>query len=54
AALSQSQTGLQSVNRAMQVILGAIFSGQNAPASFRDLVEAGLSLADSALRNITD
>ncbi|KAJ6450904.1 hypothetical protein C8R45DRAFT_1223956 [Mycena sanguinolenta] len=54
SAVAVAQTGLQSVNSAIQMILGAIFSGQTAPASFRDQVSAGLDLADSALSNITD
>ncbi|KAF7354638.1 hypothetical protein MSAN_01377300 [Mycena sanguinolenta] len=54
SAVAVAQTGLQSVNGAIQVILAAIFSGQTAPANFRDQVEAGLNLANSALSNITD
>ncbi|KAF7351713.1 hypothetical protein MSAN_01604500 [Mycena sanguinolenta] len=54
SAVAVAQTGLQSVNSAIQVILAAIFSGQTAPASFRDQVEAGLNLAKFALGNITD
>ncbi|KAF7351714.1 hypothetical protein MSAN_01604600 [Mycena sanguinolenta] len=54
SAVAVAQTGLQSVNSAIQVILAAIFSGQTAPASFRDQVEAGLNLANFALGNITD
>ena len=54
SAVAVAQTGLQSVKGAIQVILAAIFSGQTAPASFRDQVEAGLNLADSALSNITE
>ncbi|KAF8198745.1 hypothetical protein K438DRAFT_1966707 [Mycena galopus ATCC 62051] len=53
-AVADAQVGLQSVNSAIQVILGAIFANQTAPANFRDQVSAGLDAARSALATITD
>ncbi|KAF8198685.1 hypothetical protein K438DRAFT_1966648 [Mycena galopus ATCC 62051] len=53
-AVADAQVGLQSVNSAIQVILGAIFANQTAPADFRDQVSAGLDAARSALATITD
>ncbi|KAJ6478988.1 hypothetical protein C8R45DRAFT_779667, partial [Mycena sanguinolenta] len=49
SAVAVAQTGLQSVNSAIQIILAAIFSGQAAPTNFRDDVVEGLNLATSAL-----
>ncbi|KAF8198735.1 hypothetical protein K438DRAFT_1583924, partial [Mycena galopus ATCC 62051] len=53
-AVADAQVGLQSVNSAIQVILGAIFANQTAPADFRDQVSAGLDAARSALATITE
>ncbi|KAJ7235303.1 hypothetical protein B0H12DRAFT_1027479, partial [Mycena haematopus] len=54
SAVAVAQTGLQSVNSAIQEILTALFAGQTAPTNFRDQVTAGLNLANSALSNITE
>ncbi|KAF8181145.1 hypothetical protein K438DRAFT_1976244 [Mycena galopus ATCC 62051] len=53
-AVADTQVELQSVNSEIQVILGAIFANQTAPADFRDQVSAGLDAARSALATITD
>ncbi|KAF8194417.1 hypothetical protein K438DRAFT_2017477 [Mycena galopus ATCC 62051] len=53
-AVADAQVGLQSVNSAIQVILGAIFANQTAPADFRVQVSAGLDAARSALATITE
>ncbi|KAJ6544208.1 hypothetical protein B0H19DRAFT_956897, partial [Mycena capillaripes] len=54
SAVAVAQAGLQSVNSAIQDILGAVLNGQTAPANFRDQVSQGLDTALSALKLITE
>ncbi|KAJ7722651.1 hypothetical protein DFH07DRAFT_286422 [Mycena maculata] len=53
-SVAVAQTGLESVNDAIQTILAAVFTNQTAPAASRDQVSAGLDQALYALNNITD
>ncbi|KAF7331090.1 hypothetical protein MVEN_02449300 [Mycena venus] len=54
SAVAVAQTGLDSVNSAIQDILAAVFAGQTAPAASRDQVSQGLNTANSALSLIKD
>ncbi|KAJ7190763.1 hypothetical protein GGX14DRAFT_579561 [Mycena pura] len=54
SAVAVAQTGLKSVDTAIQTILAAVLQGNTAPPETRDQVGNGLTAAQTALKSITD
>ena len=54
SAVVVAQTGLQSMNSAIQDILAAIFANQTAPTNSHDQVSQGLDAANSVLSTIKE
>ncbi|KAJ7661484.1 hypothetical protein DFH06DRAFT_1325770 [Mycena polygramma] len=54
SSVAVAQTGLTSMNDAIQEILAALVNNQTAPANFRDQVSQGINATRSALQQITD
>ncbi|KAJ6454305.1 hypothetical protein C8R47DRAFT_1030016 [Mycena vitilis] len=54
SSVAVAQTGLTSMNDAIQEILAALVNNQTAPANFRDQVSQGINATRSALQEITD
>ncbi|KAJ7983113.1 hypothetical protein DFH06DRAFT_1318574 [Mycena polygramma] len=54
SSVAVAQTGLTSMNDAIQEILAALVNNQTAPTNFRDQVSQGINATRSALQQITD